>query len=156
MKIVALLLVTHLCVAAAGFAAGVYTLPILTAQPAPSAATIASAKRNMLYSGFFTPDSIGSDLLHWGDGTLSVGKAFIVFEGELAPGPDYHLYLSPVMIQDEVDFEHNRSVLKRIGEVDTFGDFILPIPDGTDVDEYMSVVIWCNAFGEFITSTKYR
>ena len=110
----------------------------------------------MLYSGFFTPDSVGSDLLHWGDGNLSVGKAFIVFEGELAPGPDYHLYLSPVLIQDEDDFENNRSSLKYVGDINTFGDFILPVPDGTDIDDYMSVVIWCRSFDEFITSAKYR
>jgi len=57
MKLALLLLVSQLCVAAAGFAAGIYTLPILAAEPPPSEATIASAKRNMLYSGFFTPDS---------------------------------------------------------------------------------------------------
>ena len=156
MKIAILLLVSHICVAAAGFAIGIYSLPILTAEPPPSAATISSAKRNMQYSGFFTPGSPGSDFLHWGEGSLSVGKAFIVFQGELAPGPDYHLYLSPVMIEDEMDFNANRSELRYVGDIDTFGDFILPVPGGTDIDDYMSVVIWCDSFDEFISSAKYR
>ena len=75
MKITVLLLVTHICAAAIGFALGIYTLPILTAEPSPSSETIVSAKRNMLYSGFFTPDSVGSDMLHWGDGSLSARTA---------------------------------------------------------------------------------
>lgn len=156
MKIFALLLVTHVCVAAAGFAAGVYTLPILTAESAPSAATIASAKRNMLYSGFFTPDSIASDFLHWGDGTLSVSKAFIVFQGELAPGPDYRLYLSPEMIHDETDFSRYRSKVVEVGHIRSFGDFIVELPDEVDVDDFNTVVVWCESFGELIASARYR
>ena len=44
----------------------------------------------------------------------------------------------------------------RVGDVRTFDNFIVSIPDGIELEDYKAVVIWCESFGEFITATSYR
>ena len=61
-----LLVVSHLVAAAAGFAAGIYVLPILTAPPAPSAAEVKAAASQADFNGEFRRDLKDSDVLHWG------------------------------------------------------------------------------------------
>ena len=51
MKKTILLLISHLVVGVAGFAAGVYYLPILTAPPAPSEAEVAAVAKMAAYTG---------------------------------------------------------------------------------------------------------
>ena len=34
--------------------------------------------------------------------------------------------------------------------------FILDLPAGTTLEDYNTVLVWCETFGEFITATKYR
>ena len=70
MKKTLLLIASHAVALAAGFALGIYALPILTAPPAPSAAEIASQTSLDAYTGQFRRDLKGSDLLHWGEGTV--------------------------------------------------------------------------------------
>ena len=38
----------------------------------------------------------------------------------------------------------------------TFEGFLLDVPEGVDITEYTTVLIWCEAFSEFITAVKYR
>ncbi|MBT8122061.1 MAG: hypothetical protein KJO10_05975, partial [Gammaproteobacteria bacterium] len=72
-----LLIASHALVAAAGFAAGIYSLPILTAPNAPTTTAMATALRQAQYTGEFRRTLAGSDFLHWGEGTVSVGPQFI-------------------------------------------------------------------------------
>ncbi|MGL4251509.1 MAG: DM13 domain-containing protein, partial [Aeromonas sp.] len=72
-KTMALLLGTHLLVAAAGFAAGVYTLPILIAPPAPDTEQVAASQQQARFHGTFRRDLKDSDRLHWGEGKVSIG-----------------------------------------------------------------------------------
>jgi len=51
MKKILLLIASHVVALAAGFALGIYALPILTAPPAPSAAEIASQTSQAVYTG---------------------------------------------------------------------------------------------------------
>jgi hypothetical protein len=76
--------------------------------------------------------------------------------GRLAPGPDYKLYLSPSFVQNEAEFTALKPRMLRVGDVDTFDNFIVPLPAGTDLAAYDTVVVWCEAFGEFITAARYR
>ena len=78
-------LVTHGAAAAFGFALGIYLLPILTAPPSPDAAMLEEEAANALFTAQLTRDLRGSDLLHWGEGTISVSQSMIVHEGALAP-----------------------------------------------------------------------
>ena len=156
MRKLILLFISHALVAFAGFAAGIYALPILTAPDKPSDSQIATAIENAEYSGQFRRDLAGSDFLHWGEGTITVGSDYISLQGEIAPGPDYKLYLSPEFVETEEDFMRARAGMKRVGDVKTFENFVVPVPDSVDIGAYSSVIIWCESFSEFITAAEYR
>ncbi|NIB41561.1 DM13 domain-containing protein [Pseudomaricurvus alkylphenolicus] len=152
----AVLGLTHIAAIAVGFAAGIYALPILIAPPAPSEGDIQAMSSQSVYSAQFTRELTGSDAFHWGEGKVSLGNDYITFMGELAPGPDYKLYLSPQFVETEAEFEHIKSSMLRIGDVKTFENFIVKVDSGTDLAAFNTVVVWCETFGEFITAAKYR
>ncbi|WP_425102027.1 DM13 domain-containing protein [Tropicibacter sp. S64] len=149
-------IVSHAVMLGLGFALGVYVLPILTAPDSPDAAMLEEKARGAAYQATLTRDLKGSDFLHWGEGTISLTETEIVHEGALAPGPDYKLYLVPEFVEDEAGFERVKAQALRIGDVRTFSGFVLEIPDGVDLTQYTTVLIWCEAFGEFITAGTYR
>lgn len=156
MKKLILLALSHMLFAFAGFAAGIYTLPILTAPSAPSAADMAAAAAQAKFQGQFRRDLEGSDFLHWGEGTVSVGGSFISLQGRIAPGPDYKLYLSPEFVETEADFARVKPRTVQVGDVRTFENFVVPVPESIDPGTFNTVVVWCESFGEFITAAKYQ
>ena len=151
-----ILIVTHAAMLAAGFALGVYLLPILTAPKAPDMALLEAGAQDAEFTAEFTRDLKGSDFLHWGEGSISLSPTQIVHMGRLAPGPDYKLYLSPDFVEDEAGFEAVKDASVLVGDVKTFDGLLLNVPAGIDITAYDTVVIWCEAFGEFITAAKYR
>lgn len=156
MKRIFLFFVTHGVAVAIGFALGVYFLPILTAPPSPDAATLQAEAAEAQFTTELTRDLRGSDRLHWGEGTISLSNSMIVHEGALSPGPDYKLYLTDRFVEHEDEFEPIKAEAVLIGDVKSFGGFLLNVPDGIDVSAYTTVVIWCEAFSEFITAGQYR
>ncbi|MFK8035507.1 MAG: DM13 domain-containing protein [Hyphomicrobiales bacterium] len=151
-----LLIVSHGAVLAIGFALGVYLLPILTAPKSLDREMLATTAKEALYTAEFTRELKGSDFLHWGEGNLSVTPQKIVHEGKLAPGPDYKLYLLKSFVEDEEQFLKIKDEAQLIGDVKTFDGFLLDVPEGVDVEAYSVALVWCEAFGEFITAAKYR
>ncbi|MGQ3084620.1 MAG: DM13 domain-containing protein [Hydrogenophaga sp.] len=156
MKKALLLLVSHALVALAGFALGIYALPILIAPPAPAAAEVSTLAAKAQFTAQFRRDLVGSDALHWGEGTVSVGPTAVALMGRLAPGPDYKLYLAPAFVQDEPGFLRIKAQALRVGDVKTFENFIVALPQGVDLQAYNTVVVWCETFGEFISAAQYR
>jgi hypothetical protein len=156
MKKILLLGASHLSAALLGFALGVYALPILTAPDGPSAEQVADAVSRAEFSGQFRRDLAGSDFLHWGEGTVSVGREAIALKGRIAPGPDYKLYLSPEFVETEAEFNRVKPRMVQVGDVKVFEDFLIPVPPAIDPTGYNTVVVWCESFGEFITSARYR
>ena len=150
------LLITHGIALAIGFGLGIYLLPILTAAPAPDQEVLEQAAQNASFSGEFTRELAGSDFLHWGEGTISVSDTQITHIGEMSPGPDYKLYLVPEFVEDEAGFEAVKASSLQIGDIKGCKGFNLPVPAGTDISAYNTVLIWCEAFGEFITAAKYQ
>ena len=151
-----LLIGSHLVTLAVGFAIGIYALPILTAEPSPALESVRSVASTALYQGAVRRDLADSDALHWGEGTLFVAKDTIVFEGELAPGPDYRLYLSPRFVETEADFVNLKSSMVEVGPVRSFENFMLTVPDSIDPEDYSAAIVWCETFGQFITAARYR
>ena len=147
---------SHGLMLAIGFAAGIYLLPILIAPPAPDAAMLAETARSATYSAGFRRDLKGSDFLHWGEGTVSVSPTQIIHQGRLAPGPDYKLYLAPEFVEDEEQFLALKERAELIGDIKTFGGFLIDVPPVVDVEAYTTVVVWCETFSEFISAAKYR
>lgn len=151
-----LLLASHGAATAFGFAAGIYALPILVAPEAPSVAAVSAVAASATYSAEFRRDLKDSDAFHWGEGKVSIGADSISLMGKLAPGPDYKLYLSPEFVETEAEFNRLKSRMALVGDVKTFDNFLVAVPPGIDPSEYTSVIVWCESFGEFITSAKYK
>ncbi|MEW8505818.1 MAG: DM13 domain-containing protein [Candidatus Thiodiazotropha sp.] len=151
-----LLLITHGIVGVAGFGLGIYALPILTAPPAPSESEVMAMSSQAKYTAQFRRDLKDSDTLHWGEGTVSVGAKAITLMGELAPGPDYKLYLSPEFVETESDFNRLKPSMVQVGDVKTFENFVVDVPPTIDPANYTSVIVWCESFDQFITSAKYQ
>jgi Electron transfer DM13 len=151
-----LLLLSHIAMLVVGFGLGVYALPILIAPAAPTSVQVSAEAAKAAFRGEFKRGLKDSDALHWGEGVVSVGAGSIGLMGELAPGPDYKLYLSPEFLETEADFHRLRSSMVRVGDIKTFKNFLVPVPDGIDPSRYTTVVVWCETFGQFITAAKYR
>jgi hypothetical protein len=147
---------THALALAVGFAAGIYVLPILTAPAAPSAAEVSTQAGTAQFRGEFRRNLKDSDLLHWGEGTVAVGRRSITLMGRVAPGPDYKLYLSPEFVETGADFLRLKPRMARVGDVKTFENFIVPVPEAIDPAAYTTVIVWCETFGQFITAARYR
>ncbi|MBC7603320.1 MAG: DM13 domain-containing protein [Ramlibacter sp.] len=151
-----ILTASHLAAATAGFAGGIYALPILIAPQAPSAEAIKAATAQAQFTAEFKRELKDSDALHWGEGTVSVGNTAISFAGKLAPGPDYKLYLSPEFVETKADFIRHKDKMARVGDVKTFENFVVAVPTGLDPSKYSAVIVWCETFNQFITAAKYR
>lgn len=151
-----LLSASHGIVLLIGFALGIYLLPILTAPPSLDRAMLAETAQSALYQAEFQRDLKGSDFLHWGEGTVSVSPTRITHQGNLAPGPDYKLYLVPEFIEDEAEFLAVRDTAQRLGDIKTFDGFLIDVPATVDIEAYTTVLVWCETFDEFISAAKYR
>ena len=156
MKRFLLLLTTHGITLVAGFALGVYMLPILQAPSAPDSAIIEEKAKEAEFKTEFVRDLKGSDFLHWGEGTLSLTQSQVVYQGKLSPGPDYKLYLVDQFVDHEDEFLPIKSTARYIGDVKTFDGFILDMPTDVDLEDYTTALVWCEAFSEFITAGVYR
>jgi rhodanese-related sulfurtransferase len=42
----------------------------------------------------------------------------------------------------------------RLGDVKTFENFIVSVPESVDVSRYSTVVVWCESFSQSITAAK--
>jgi hypothetical protein len=151
-----LLAITHLGALVLGFGLGVYLLPILSAPAAPGVADVQAAVGQATFHAQFRRDLKGSDALHWGEGRVSVGRTAVAFDGKLAPGPAYKLYLVPRFVETKEDFLQLKAQSVAVGDVKTFDRFVVPVPGGVDVQRYDTVVVWCEAFSMFITAARYR
>jgi len=156
MKKILLLIASHAAALAAGFALGIYALPILIAPDSPAPDEIAAVAGSAKYSAHFRRDLKGSDRLHWGEGVVSIGPAGVSLTGSLAPGPDYRLYLTPEFVETEDEFLRVKASSVQVGSVKTFENFIVPLPPAIDPAQYTTVVVWCETFSQFITAAQYR
>lgn len=112
--------------------------------------------KKAVYSATFTRDLKDSDAFHWGDGQVFIGNESITFMGNLAPGPDYRLYLSPEFLETEERFAELKSSMVQVGAINTFENFVVDVPEGIEPSKFNTVIVWCESFGEFITSAKYQ
>ena len=156
MKKVLLLTASHAFVLLAGFALGIYLLPILTAPPAPTTAEVRAAAGAARFHGEFRRDLKDSDALHWGEGKVTVGPDTVTLSGRVAPGPAYKLYLVPEFVETEADFQRLKAKSLVVGDIKTFENFIIPLVPGTPLEKYTTVVVWCESFSQFITAARYR
>lgn len=147
-----------------GFAAGVarglsivVTLPILTTAAAASdAATFAEKSEQLLYRTYFSRELRGSGAHHWGEEDVLITKDEIVHARRLARGRDYKLYLTTTFVDHADVFRPIKSEAALVGDVTSFQGFILDVPEGVDMSDYTTIIIWCDFFGEFVTAAQYQ
>ncbi|HSV46393.1 MAG TPA: DM13 domain-containing protein [Ramlibacter sp.] len=156
MKKILLLAASHLLVLGLGFALGIYLLPILVAPPPPTGEEVRAASAGAVFKGSFSRQLKGSDALHWGEGTVTLGPTAIALMGRIAPGPAYKLYLVPEFVETEADFKRVKDRSLAVADIKTFENFVVPVAPGTPLERYNTVVVWCESFSQFITAAKYR
>ena len=94
-----------------------------------------------------------SDPIHYGEGSVTVydGVLFLEDDFKVGPGPAFHVYLVP---QREIreSSEVKNTMYVDLGKLRAFeGSQNYRIPEGVDLKDYPSVVIWCVQFGVLIS-----
>jgi len=140
-----------------GFALGLFFFPYLF-PPAPAAERLSEADRSVLIATGDFIHANPSDPVHWGRGKVSVYEKTVFLEPdfEVGPGPKYHVYLVPKMsVRQNGDVPETKFV--DLGRLRSFkGSQRYEIPAGTDLKNFPSVVIWCEAFGVLISPADLR
>jgi hypothetical protein len=94
-----------------------------------------------------------SDPVHWGKGKVSIYQRAVFLEPdfEVGPGPAYHVYLVPkASVRSSSDMKDVMYV--DLGQLRSFkGSQRYQIPDGVDLKNYPSVIIWCERFSVLIS-----
>lgn len=141
-----------------GFVLGIYFLPILIAPEGINHAEAARITQHAERNGEFRKDLRGSDFLHWGEGKIvlssSHGQKFFTLVGELAPGPDYRLYLTPKYVETEEAFHKIKAESVQVGNIKAFTNFHIPVPASINTDLYPAALVWCETFEQFITAAQ--
>ena len=139
---------------AVGFGLGVHFLPLLTADPGLDQVAAQALATSAEWRGSFVRDQPGLDALHWGDGTIMMNANIIWLDGTILRGSDFLLYLAPAFVDAGAAFLAIKAKSWQIGAVKTFENFALDLPPALDLDEHDAVVIWCEAFKQFITVAR--
>ena len=130
-----------------------------TAPPAmpPAQAAPAPAVAAPLATGTFIHAN-KSDPVHWGKGKVSIYQRAVFLESdfEVGPGPAYHVYLVPKRsIRSSSDL--NNVMYVDLGRLRSFkGSQRYQIPDGVNLKDYPSVIIWCERFGVLISPADLK
>ena len=151
-----LLIFSHSAVLGIGFALGVYFLPILTAPKSANLSQIEQVVANPVYKAEFKKGQRGNDFFHWGEGQLVITNNEIALKGKVAPGPDYKIYLTKKFVEHEDEFLPIKQNALYVADLKVFENFIVPLDKKINFEDYNTIIIWCEAFKEFITSAKYK
>jgi hypothetical protein len=139
-----------------GFGLGVYFLPIIVADAPVTASVIQEDIVQAELQAEFVRDLPGSDFSHWGEGTLYLSPGKVTLDGEVSPGPDYRLYLTPKFVDSKAGFLEIKDQSLQVVRIKGFENFAYPIDDNIDFSRYDSVVIWCERFSMFITAGRLK
>jgi len=135
-----------------GVALGLFLFPYVFPPP-PAAETLAAEERTEVVArGTFIHADPG-DPIHWGEGEVTVyaGTVFLEPNFKVGPGPKYHVYLvpqAPIRASEDV----TGTMFVDLGRLRSFeGSQKYPIPDSVNLQDYPSVVIWCEQFDVLIS-----
>jgi len=135
-----------------GVALGLLLFPYVFPPP-PAAETLSEAERTEIVARGTFIHADPSDPIHWGEGDVTVyeGTIFLEPNFKVGPGPKYHVYLVPkANIRSSEDV--TGSAFVDLGRLRSFeGSQKYPIPEGVDLAQYPSAVIWCEQFDVLIS-----
>lgn len=148
--------------AVAGFAAGAFAMlffyPFWFPPAEVNEVVVQSESKQLIGSGdFIHPDP--DDSVHWGKGSLQVYREanatefLLESDFEVGPGPDFHVYLAAK--QDIVDkAQFNPDEAEELGRLKSFTGSQIYRSDTADALTGHSVVVWCKAFNQLITTAN--
>lgn len=153
MKTFLVLIIGGLLGAIAGFAAGIFAYPyIFLADIVATEQVNDPVGRQVVARGTFIHAN-PSDPIHYGKGRVTVYRDLVHLESnfEMGPGPKFHVYLVPEK-NVTPDTDAARTMYVDLGRLKAFkGGQNYPIPEGMDLSNYESMVIWCEQFGVLIS-----
>jgi hypothetical protein len=136
-----------------GIALGFFFFPYVFPPPVATEQLVESDRSNLVATGTFIHAN-PSDPVHYGKGRVSVYENAVFLENdfEVGPGPAFHVYLVPkASIRMSSDLKD--AMFIDLGGLRSFkGSQRYPIPQGVNLRDYQSVVIWCERFGVLISS----
>ena len=144
---------------AIGIAGTIIVYPFIFPPPEVNERIADITKKTLVASGeFIHPNP--SDPVHWGKGGVSIyqqgnlNEVYLESDFEVGPGPAYHVYLSSGNdIRSNDDFNNANNI--DIGKLKSFkGSQIYKVPADAELAEFNSVVVWCVAFNQLITSAN--
>ena len=102
---------------------------------------------------------IASKFAEWDEPTQNHITEFfdqsgIWLDGKIAPGPDYRLYLTADFVDTGAGFKAINDKARQIGPIKAYENFAIDLPADVDLSAYKGVLIWCEAFGQFITAAR--
>ena len=59
-------------------------------------------------------------------------------------------------VEHEDEFLPIKANAVQLADIKSFNGFIVDVPADVDVSQYNTVVIWCEAFSQFITAAQYK
>jgi len=141
----------------AGFAAGVSCIPFRFSPPAVDQTVSDVGDRVPVARGVFI-HADPSDPMHYGSGSVTLYENSVQLEQdfEVGPGPKYHLYLVPDA-DVTTDTRVEETMFVDLGPLSSFaGRQRYSIPEGIDLTDYETVVIWCEHFNLLISPARLR
>ena len=140
-----------------GIALGFFFFPYVFPPP-PAAESLTEADRAKLAATGTFIHANPSDPVHWGKGKVSVYQRAVFLEPdfEVGPGPAFHVYLVPKpSIRSSSDMKNVMYV--DLGRLRSFkGSQRYQVPDGVNLKDYPSVIIWCERFGVLISPADLK
>lgn len=140
---------------AGGFAGGIFLFPYLFPPPPVNEMVVDKDKRKVLARGDFIHAN-PADPVHYGQGMVTVYEGLLHLEEdfEVGPGPKFHVYLVPdADITPDTRVEQTMYV--DLGRLKAFsGSQNYAIPDGVNIQDFQSVVVWCEQFNVLISPAK--
>ncbi len=135
-----------------GFAGGIFVFPYLFPPPELDQVVADRDQKKVVASGAFIHAN-PSDPVHYGRGRVTVFEDLLHLESdfEVGPGPKYHVYLVPNAAITP-SFPVQDTMFVDLGRLKAFsGGQNYRIPNGLNLRQYQSVVIWCEQFDVLIS-----
>jgi len=135
-----------------GVALGFFAFPFVFPPPSAAEQLTEADHSPLVATGTFIHAN-PSDPIHYGRGKVSIYQRAVFLEPdfEVGPGPAFHVYLVPKpTVRDAAAVTDTMFI--DLGGLRAFkGSQRYPIPEGVDLKNYPSVVIWCERFSVLIS-----
>ena len=138
--------------AGVGLATGIVVFPYLFPPPEVNEPLTGRTQDEAVASATFIHAN-PSDPIHYGRGTATLYPDLVRLESdfEVGPGPKFHVYLVP-LADVTPDTEVEKTMFVDLGRLKAFaGSQNYALPQGIDLADFQSVVVWCEQFNVLIS-----